>query len=294
MVWNYTDTLKELFTDAIGGKSKYMGKLENADAVGQHGSISCGDAILFSIKLKKNSKDPLKDRIVKARYQTFGCTSAIASSEALCHIVESKKMTPIEALEVTSEDIANFLGGVPDQKLHCSIMGAEVLRSTIINWAKGRGVDISSYLADFKEVSDESPIICECFNKTRKYIASHIHAGNLANIDEIVTEIKVGGACGSCIDKPGGLYDIWAEINGMDAIYKQNRPTIPDDFKQKIELVVQSAIRPELAKQGSEIQIIEIKSNIVYCTITGDPSLKEVVQDILKELVYNDLKVIDI
>ena len=93
-----------------------VGVIEDADGVGEHGSIACGDAMRFYFKVKK-ADNPVDDKIIAAKYSTFGCTSAIASSEALCEIIEKGEYTPIEALKIRNEDIVQFLEGLPSQKI---------------------------------------------------------------------------------------------------------------------------------------------------------------------------------
>jgi hypothetical protein len=98
----------------------------------------------FTFRVKKHPDDPTQDVITEARYLTFGCTSAIASSEALCMLLGEQTYTPITALEIKNEDIVKYLGGLPRQKIHCSVMGAEALEAAVFNWAQKRKVDLSA------------------------------------------------------------------------------------------------------------------------------------------------------
>jgi NifU-like protein involved in Fe-S cluster formation len=101
MGWEYSEKTKELFMDAVQGKpGTHLGEIENADGFGEHGSIACGDAMRFTFRVRRHATDPAQDVITDARYLTFGCTSAIASSEALCAIIEEGDYTPIRALGV--------------------------------------------------------------------------------------------------------------------------------------------------------------------------------------------------
>ena len=101
MAWEYSDKTKQLFMDAIHGKpGTHLGEIEDADGLGEHGAIACGDAMRFSFRVKRHPTDPTQDVITSARYLTFGCTSAIAASEALCTLIEQGGYTPIQALQV--------------------------------------------------------------------------------------------------------------------------------------------------------------------------------------------------
>ena len=144
MAWEYSEKTKRLFKDAMQGKpGTHLGEIEDADGVGEHGSIVCGDALKFTFRVKK-AENPLEDVITEAKYLTFGCTSAIAASEALCALIEGKGLTPIQALKIRNQDIVDYLEGLPQQKIHCSVMGAEALEAAVVDWAAKRGVDLKS------------------------------------------------------------------------------------------------------------------------------------------------------
>ena len=124
MAWQYSEKTKQLFMDAVHGKpGTHLGEIDDPDGFGEHGSIACGDAMRFTFRVRRHPTDPTQDVITEARYLTFGCTSAIAASEALCTLIEQGGYTPIQALAVQNKDIVDFLGGLPQQKIHCSVMG---------------------------------------------------------------------------------------------------------------------------------------------------------------------------
>jgi NifU-like protein len=215
MGWDYSEKTKRIFLDAVQGKpGTHLGEIENPDGFGEHGSIACGDALRFTFRVLR-SPDPLKDVIVDARYLTFGCTSAIAASEALCALIEQGGYTPVHALSITNRDIVDYLEGLPEQKIHCSVMGAEALEAAVFNWAHKRGVDLASLGIDVhRDEQDEGRIVCQCFTLTEPYIRRKIRELGLRTIPEITGAIKAGGACMSCHHVPGGLQDILDEVWG--------------------------------------------------------------------------------
>jgi NifU-like protein len=166
MGWEYSEKTKQLFMDAVQGKpGTHLGEIENPDGIGEHGSIVCGDAMRFTFRVKRHPSDPTQDVITEAKYLTFGCTSAIASSEALCEIIEKGTYTPITALKIRNSDIVQFLEGLPEQKIHCSVMGAEALEAAVFNWAQRRGVDLRKLGVDVHDQeTEEGRIVCKCFS----------------------------------------------------------------------------------------------------------------------------------
>jgi len=178
MAWEYSEKTKQLFMDAVHGKpGTHLGEIENPDGLGEHGSIACGDALRFTFRVERHPEDPTKDVIVEARYLTFGCTSAIAASEALCTLIEEGRYTPIDALRIQNRDIVDYLEGLPDQKIHCSVMGAEALEAAVFNWAQRRGVDLEALGIDMHaEEHEEGRIVCKCFTLSEPYLRRKIQA----------------------------------------------------------------------------------------------------------------------
>ena len=184
MAWQYSEKTKQLFMDAVHGKpGTHLGEIENPDGLGEHGSLACGDALRFTFRVKRHATDPTKDVIVEARYLTFGCTSAIAASEALCTLIERGGYTPIEALKIQNKDIVEFLEGLPQQKIHCSVMGAEALETAVFDWALKRGVDLRELGIDVRaDEQEEGRIVCQCFSLSEPYIRRKIKELNLRTI----------------------------------------------------------------------------------------------------------------
>ena len=309
MAWDYSEKTKQLFLDAVTGKpGTHLGEIENPDGIGEHGSIACGDALKFTFRVEKNDEDPTKDRIIETKYLTFGCTSAIAASEALCCILEDKKCTPIEALKVTNADIVEFLEGLPQQKIHCSVMGEEALQAAVLDWSRKRGVDLKALgieIVDEVEEQEHDRIVCRCFSLTESYIRRKIKELNLRTIPEITAAIKAGGGCGACHHEPGGLQDIlddvWGEagsrqeaegssnsanasISTLQMFGETSKPAVapqpsepvqdvaelsPYQFAKRIEQEIDTNIRPMLQKDGGDIEIIDIKGKLVYVTLRG-------------------------
>ncbi|MBN1114245.1 MAG: iron-sulfur cluster assembly scaffold protein [Oligoflexia bacterium] len=277
MAWEYSEKTKQLFMDAIAHKKEsHIGEIENPDGEGFHGSLVCGDAIKLTFSVKKDENNPENDVITAVRYLTFGCTSAIAASEALCIIIESKKLTPLKALSLTKEDIVDFLNGLPTQKIHCSIMGIEALHSAIANWAKKRGLDPAQYglkisgNSNEEEASRDKKIVCRCMNLSRGYLVEQIRDLNLKSVEEVVSILKVGSVCGSCIDEEGGIRDLLKEVHDVTTDnYEDSQEKTPYQLSKQIEKVLQQDIIPVLKRDGGNLEIIDIRNTKLYFTLKG-------------------------
>jgi NifU-like protein len=331
MAWEYSEKTKQLFMDAVHGKpGTHLGEIENPDGFGEHGSIACGDALRFTFRVKRHATDPTKDVITEARYLTFGCTSAIAASEALCALIEQGHHSPIEALKITNKDIVAYLEGLPKQKIHCSVMGAEALEAAVFNWAQKRGVDLASLGVDMHaDERAEGRIVCKCFSLSEPYIRRKIKELNLRTIAEITNAIKAGGACMSCHHVPGGLQDLLDETWGVGgskvkelpqlpvlgaapaaAIHaapsppaKEESPAVsPYQFAKKVEKAVDEYVRPMLRNDGGDVEIVDIKDMLVYCRLSGacqgcagaSQTLRMLVERTLKEMVDERVRVVGI
>jgi len=319
MAWEYSEKTKEIFMDAVHGKpGTHMGEIEHPDGIGEHGSIACGDSLRFTFRVRRHPTDPLQDVITEARYLTFGCTSAIASSEALCTLIEQGNYTPIGALRITNRDIVTYLGGLPDQKIHCSVMGAEALEAAVFNWAQKRGVDLSALGIDMHaEEKEEGRLVCQCFGLTEPYIKRKIRELGLKTIAEITGAIKAGGACMSCHHKPGGLQDLLTEVWGPQPLTLKILPTPPAprepvavdrahlspyQFSKQVEKTLDQYVRPMLRRDGGDVELVDIKDTVVYCRLVGacagcggaGMTMKLMVERTLKEMVDDRVRIINV
>jgi len=317
MAWQYSEKTTQLFMDAVKGKpGTHLGELEDPDGLGEHGSIACGDALRFMFRVERHPTDPTQDVMTEARYLTFGCTSAIAASEALCALIEEGAYTPITALEITNADIVKYLGGLPPQKIHCSVMGAEALEAAVFNWAQKRGVDLEELGVELPSREEQDGrIVCNCFSVSEPYLKRKIQELELKTIPDITNSIKAGGACMSCHHTPGGLQDlldgVWGrpgsrtkevfQISGMDEDAKSDEPAIsPYQFAKSVERVIDEYARPMLQGDGGDIEIVDIKDQLVYARLMGacagcsgaTVTLKMMVEETLKSRVDERIRVI--
>ena len=292
MVWNYSEKTQQLFMDAVHGKpGTHLGEIEDPDGLGEHGSIACGDALRFTFAVDRHPTDPTKDVITEAKYLTFGCTSAIAASEALCAIIEQGNYTPIQALKIQNQDIVAFLEGLPDQKIHCSVMGAEALEAAVFDWARKRGVDLELLgLERREEEQEEGRLVCECFSVAEPYLKRKIKELSLRTIPEITNAIKAGGACMSARAP--------RDVAEPDA----KPPISPYQFSKKIEKTIEEYVRPMLQQDGGDLEIVDIKDTLIYCRLAGAcagcagaaQTLRMMVEGTLKDNVDPRIRVIQV
>jgi NifU-like protein len=317
MAWQYSEKTTQLFMDAVQGKpGTHLGELEDPDGLGEHGSIACGDALRFTFRVERHATDPTQDVITEARYLTFGCTSAIAASEALCALIEAGGYTPISALEITNADIVKYLDGLPPQKIHCSVMGAEALEAAVFNWAQKRAVDLEALGVELPSREEQGGrIVCNCFSVSEPYLERKIRELELKTIPDITNSIKAGGACMSCHHTPGGLQDlldqVWGrpgtrtreapQISGMEGDAESGEPSLsPYQFAKSVERVIDEYARPMLQGDGGDIEIVDIKDHLVYARLMGacagcsgaTVTLKMMVEETLKSRVDERIRVV--
>ena len=274
-MWDYTKKVKEFFLHP-----KNVGEIKDPDAAGEVGSMICGDALRLTLKIDRKN-----NTITDAKFQTFGCASAIASSSALTELIKGKTID--EALKISNQDIAEYLGGLPKEKMHCSVMGREALEAAIANF---RG--------EKKPPEREEKIVCECFEVSEEKIRKVAIENHLTTGEDITNFTKAGGGCGNCIPAIEAiLKDIWFVKPVPE------KPGAPKKLTnlQKIALiqdVIEKEIRPRLQADGGDIELIDIDGNKVIiglramCVgcLMGDVTLKGI-ENKLKELVSEDITV---
>ncbi|NOW48479.1 NifU-like protein [Novosphingobium sp. SG751A] len=272
-MWEYSEKVKDYFFNP-----KNSGILEDADGVGDVGAISCGDALRLMIKV-----DQPTQTIIDAKFQTFGCGSAIASSSALTELIIGKTIE--EAMGLTNQDIAEFLGGLPPEKMHCSVMGQEALHAAIANYRGEVWVDDH----------EEGALICKCFGIDEGMIERTVRTNGLTSIEEITNYTKAGGGCSTCAE---GIEEVLARVNAemvaegalaADRAFVAGAAPLPVKEKkvvsvnagantskpltnlQKIRLIEETleSIRPSLQRDGGDCELVDVEGNRVMVKLTG-------------------------
>jgi NifU-like protein len=249
MAWNYTELVKKHFFEP-----KNVGRIEKADGVGNVGSIACGDALSLTISVDRET-----DTITDAKFQTFGCGSAIASSSMLTEMIKGKTLD--EALKITNAEIAGSLGGLPPEKMHCSVMGREALEAAVNNY---RGITPE----DHEE--EEGRVVCTCFGVTEGKLRRVIAENDLRTLEDITNYTKAGGGCGACID----------ELETMLEEHIRQKPHVaapaparhPLTNLQRITLIqelLEHEVRPVLQEDSGDIELVDIDGCRVTIRMVG-------------------------
>ncbi len=276
-MWDYSDKVLDHFRNP-----RNVGVIPDADGVGEVGSMACGDALKLTFKL-----DETKTRIIDAKFQTFGCASAIASSSALTEMIKGKTLE--EAEKITNQDIADFLGGLPEQKMHCSVMGREALQLAIQNYRTGK---------TGKEML-QGRVVCHCFGITEDFLVQVIRENHLSTIEQVTNYCKAGGACGRCHkDIAEIIQKVLGSENKVEEKHEKKQLTLVQKIKL-IEEALEKEVRPLLAKDGGDIELIDVSGNKVTVALRGmcancigaKATLREVVEAKLKEFVSQDIVV---
>ena len=269
-MWEYTDKVKEHFLNP-----RNVGEVEDAEGVAEVGSMSCGDALKLTFNTDEEGK------IAEAKFKTFGCASAIASSSALTEMIKGKTIE--EAEKITNDEISNYLGGLPKEKMHCSVLGQQALTQAIAHY-KGEAIE-----------EKEGEVVCECFGITDMEIEAAVRENNLVTIEDVTNYTKAGGGCENCHD---AIKDIIQKVSGGDKA--PARPPLSNMQKiKKIEETISNEISPSLKQDGGNIELVDVIGNRVLVRLQGScavckasqQTLKNFVEVKLKEMVWPDLVV---
>ncbi len=274
-MWEYSDKVKDHFKNP-----RNVGSIENADAVGEAGALSCGDKLKLYLKIENGI---IKD----AKFQTFGCGSAVAASSVLTQMLIGKTLE--EARKITNKQIADELDGLPPEKMHCSVMGREALEDALKNYLKD---DYKEFEVEENEKS--SPIVCHCFGIGEKEIIEAIKNNGAKTFDDVSKITSAGLACGRCR----------ADIESL--IKQYSKPSEKEKLNPvqkilKINNIIETIIAPELQKDFGDIELINVEGNNVVVKLKGHCStcqnakltLKNFVETKLKELVDEEINVVD-
>jgi NifU-like protein len=254
-MWDYSEKVKEHFF-----APRNAGPVEAANAVGDVGSLSCGDALRLSLRV-----DPESETILQAGFQTFGCGSAIASSSALTEII--KGMTLDDALKVSNQDIADYLDGLPPEKMHCSVMGREALQAAVANY---RG-------DEWKDDHEEGALVCKCFAVDEVLIEETVKANGLRTVEEVTNYTKAGGGCSACHE---GIEEILTRVlaekgevfdpTGLAAPAPQPSAGRLGNLQRirRIESAIE-AVRPNLQRDNGDVELIDVDGKDVFVKMTG-------------------------
>ena len=281
-MWNYSEKLKDHFYNP-----RNVGIIENPDGVGEVGSLACGDALKLMIKLDE------KERISDAKFQTFGCGSAIASASALTEMIKGKTLDEVE--KITNQDIADYLDGMPQEKMHCSVMGREALEAAIANYRK----------VEVRKKGEEGEIVCQCFGITDKEILRAIKENGLTTVEQVTNYTKAGGGCETCHPKIEALIALAQGEQKREAPIEMSSAKKKLTNIQKMKLVeetLEREIRPALKADGGDIDLIDIDGSRVFVALRGMCSscpssgftLEKYVGEKLRELVSEDIVLVEV
>ena len=192
--WFYSDTVKEHFTSPRNALLEDESTFD-ANAKGQTGNIKCGDQMIMLLKIEN-------DIITDVRWKTYGCASAIASTSMLSEMIKGMKIE--DAYKIKPEDLVKKLGGLPEFKIHCSVLGDKALRAAIDDYLAKTG-----RTGMLKEAVTE---ICHCLGITDKDIETAFQNG-ARSWEDLQQATKIGTVCGSCKTKAMEL------LHGLTHIY---------------------------------------------------------------------------
>ena len=280
-MWNYSKKVQDYFVHPHNA-----GPLADANAIGEVGSIACGDALKLYLKINDQGV------IEKASFETFGCASAIASSSVLTDMVIGMKVD--DALKITNADIAKALDGLPREKMHCSVMGQEALEAAIRQW-KGEPA--------IPRTQEEGKLVCKCFNVTDQTIIRAIRENHLKTVDDVTAFTKAGGGCGECRDEIAEILEAELKREGETVEQPVKKPaeekTAGLSNLQRMQKVMEviNMIRPQLQADGGDIELVDINGKVVSVRLQGSchgcaasqVTLHQVIEQILRQQVEPDI-----
>ena len=203
-----------------------------------------------------------------------------------------------EVKKITNKDIADELGGLPPEKMHCSVMGYEALEDALQGYDDM--TDLDELRNDAYAFEKKEKVVCTCFNITENIIWDAIKQNGLKTVDEITNYTKAGGACGKC---KGLIQDILDTYYHKEKKEEEKQAVLsPAQKILKINSIIENQISPELRKDGGDITLVDIEGNNVLVKLRGKCSgcknshltLKAFVETTLKETVSPDLVVIEV
>ncbi len=194
--WLYSDVVKDHFMNPRNVLMEDESSFP-ADARGLTGNIKCGDQMLILLKIQD-------DVITDVRWKTYGCASAIASTSMLSEVIKGMKIEA--AYYIKPDEIASRLGGLPDNKIHCSVLGDKALRAAIDDYLAKTG-----RTGLFKD--DDAVVICTCLGITDKDIETAVKAGS-RTWEDLQNATKIGTVCGGCKEKASELLHEFVHIYG--------------------------------------------------------------------------------
>ena len=194
--WAYSETLKEHF---MNPKNILQGEnTDDFDGVGMEGNLQCGDQMMVVIKVDKE-----REVITDCQWKTYGCASAIASTSVLSEMVKGRTLDA--AFHISPKEVAQELGGLPDHKIHCSVLGDKALRAAINNYYTRNGMEE-------KVKQEQVKVICQCMNITDHDIEDAVLEGARTYF-ELQERTKLGTVCGQCKDEAELLLEKFKHIH---------------------------------------------------------------------------------
>ncbi len=257
-MWNYSEKVKDHFFNPRNAKV-----IAEANAVGDVGSISCGDALRLMLQVNPDSQV-----IEDAGFQTFGCGSAIASSSALTEMIIGKTLD--EAKAISNQDIADYLDGLPPEKMHCSVMGQEALQAAIANF----------HGEEWHDDHEEGALICKCFAVDEAKIIKAVKENGLSTLSDVINYTKAGGGCGACHEKiEQALQKVLetvpcneARISTTTMERSKVAPNVDlakKDESWRVVAAVLEDMRPRLQADGGDVTLISVSDSKVEVALTG-------------------------